>query len=130
MKRVTGIGGVFFKAKDPKTLGQWYADHLGIEQEADSPTAVFRWQPLGQPDQVGVTVWAVFPQDADYLGAETAPLMIDYSVDDLDALLVVLKEEGVQIDQRGIQESEHGRFAWITDPEGNRVELWEAPERY
>ena len=77
-----------------------------------------------------MTVWAVFPQDADYLGAETAPLMIDYSVDDLDALLVVLKEEGVQIDQRGIQESEHGRFAWITDPEGNRVELWEAPERY
>jgi predicted enzyme related to lactoylglutathione lyase len=56
--------------------------------------------------------------------------MIDYSVDDLDALLVVLKEEGVQIDQRGIQESEHGRFAWITDPEGNRVELWEAPEKY
>lgn len=129
-KRVTGIGGVFFKAKDPKALGQWYAKHLDIELEApESGVSVFRWRYGEDPERKGATVWAAFEQDTDYFGAEDVQYMVNYRVEDLKAVLAALREEGVDIEREMI-ENKHGRFAWIRDPEGHRIELWQAPEDY
>lgn len=119
MKRVTGIGGIFFKAKDPKALGAWYRAHLGIDVE-DWGGASFRW------NGPGTTVWTPFAADTGYFAPSTAPFMINYRVDDLHALLAVLRDEGVRT-EGDVQESEYGKFAWIVDPEGNKIELWQAP---
>ncbi len=127
-KRVTGIGGIFFKARDIATLSAWYRDHLDI-QVGDGHYAVFRWNGTessesGQDAASGLTVWALFPHDTAYFEPGNAPFMINYRVADLDALLEQLRSEGVQIVDRR-QESDEGRFAWIVDPEGNCIELWE-----
>ncbi len=125
MKRVTGLGGVFFKAQNPKTLQEWYVKHLGLPATEYGTT--FQWREEDNPDQVGQTTWCLFPQDTDYFNPSKSPFMINYRVADLDGLLAVLREEGVAVEDR-IESYPYGRFAWITDPEGNRIELWEPTE--
>ncbi|MBC3920833.1 VOC family protein [Undibacterium sp. CY18W] len=128
MKRVVGIGGVFFKAKDPEKLRTWYRDHLGFNLE-EWGGAIF--QPSGSKDADGTTdtektVWSLFPSDSDYFAPSTQAFMINYRVDDLHALLAQLRQEGCAVDAK-VDESEFGKFGWVMDPEGNRVELWQPP---
>lgn len=122
MKRVTGIGGIFFKAKDNHKLLEWYDKHLGIKAHPEYGTA-FEWLDKDDPKKTGMTTWSVFKDESKYFDR---PFMVNYRVDDLDALLVVLKTEGVEIDKS--ENSDYGKFAWIIDPEGNRIELWEPPK--
>lgn len=123
--RVTGLGGVFFKARDQKVLGDWYRRHLGIDVQ-DGGWAVFRWRDHEDASRPGSTVWSVFPEDTAYFGAGSQRAMLNYRVEDLDAVLAALRSEGVSVDDR-VEESPEGRFGWITDPEGNRIELWQPP---
>lgn len=125
MKRVTGIGGVFFKAQDPAALGAWYQRHLGIDVQPWGG-AVFRWQGDDNPGGDGATIWSPFAADTGYFAPSTAPFMINYRVDDLHALLAVLRAEGVQVDDK-VETSEQGSFGWVIDPEGNKLELWQPP---
>ena len=120
MKRVTGIGGVFFKAKDPKALGAWYKKHLGIDVQSWGGAA-FEWSGSG------TNAWSLFPSDSKKFAPGTASFMINYRVADLRALLAELRKEGVTVDDK-VDESEYGKFGWCVDPEGNKIELWEAPE--
>lgn len=124
MQRVTGMGGMFFKARDPQRLMQWYHEHLGIESEAGG--ASFHWRERNDPTREGFTVWNAFPHDTAYFRPSSKPFMFNFRVADLDALLTELRAAGVQVDQR-TEEYSYGRFGWIMDPEGNRVELWEPP---
>ena len=128
-RRVTGIGGVFFKAKDPAKLGAWYAKHLELDLEPTSPTTTFRWRQPDDPNRNGATVWSLFPHDTDYFGPDNVSFMVNYRVENLDALMAVLKQEGVEI-LREAEDSPYGRFAAIRDPEGNGIELWQAPDNY
>jgi len=122
MKRVTGIGGVFFKCEDPTEMKDWYRKHLGIP--AGQYGANFHWRKKENPDEVGITVWSPFPRDTDYFNPSESSFMINYRVEDLEGLLEELKQEGVE--QVGKMETfEYGKFAWIQDPEGNKIELWE-----
>ena len=123
MKRVTGIGGIFFKARDPATLGAWYRDHLGLDV-TEWGGAVFDWG--GDGSEPGMTIWSPFAADTDYMAPGTAPFMINFRVADLEALLAALKAEGCNVVDR-TETSEHGRFGWVIDPEGNKVELWQPP---
>lgn len=121
---VTGIGGVFFKARDPESLREWYGRHLDLEA---GPGGVhFLWREHGEPGRVVRTVWSVFPDDTDYFGSSGQRLMVNYRVRDLDALLSRLATEGIH-PVKGTEAYPYGRFAWIEDGEGNRVELWEPP---
>lgn len=126
MKRVTGIGGIFFKSADAQNLYRWYEKHLGITRMPDNGAA-FEWRELDDAQRKGMTVWSIFPRETKYFDPSRSPFMINYRVDDLDALLKVLKEEGVEIDPHR-EDYDYGRFAWIMDPEGNRIELWEPPK--
>jgi len=128
MKRVTGIGGIFFKTQDPQALYQWYEKHLGIPPASDGTSATFEWREVDDPEAKGMTVWSIFPRDTRYFDPSASPFMINYRVDDLDALLAALQEEGVQIDPHR-EDYDYGRFAWIMDPAGNRIELWEPPKK-
>lgn len=127
MKRVTGIGGIFFKADNPKQMYDWYQKHLGIDPIPGGSCAMFDWRDAENPDQKGSTVWSINPRDTTYFGAGPQTFMMNYRVENMDALLEALKAEGVQIDPKR-DDSEFGRFAWIVDPEGNRIELWEPPK--
>jgi predicted enzyme related to lactoylglutathione lyase len=124
MKRVTGIGGVFFKAKDPEKLKAWYRTHLGIESE--SWGAVFHWRDDPRSAD-GSTAWSVFTEETKYFEPGKKPFMINFRVEDLDWLLTQLRAEGVEVNAKS-EESEFGKFSWVMDPEGNRVELWEPPK--
>ena len=125
MKRVTGIGGIFFKANDAPTLRAWYQRHLGVDVQ-DWGGAAFNWtQDDGKPID-GSTIWSVWPQDGDQFAPSKSSFMINYRVDDLHALVALLKAEGCHVLDKS-EESEFGKFAWVMDPEGNRVELWEPP---
>jgi predicted enzyme related to lactoylglutathione lyase len=126
MKRVTGIGGVFFKSKDPKALAAWYRAHLGVAVE-DWGGAVFHWRSPENPEGAGTTVWNPFPQDTTYFEPGGSGFMINYRVADLHALLAVLREEGVAV-LENVEESEFGKFGWVIDPDGNKVELWQPPD--
>jgi len=126
-KRVTGIGGLFFRAKDPAALGAWYRDRLGIPVGEDG-TAILEWRDKDDPEQVGMTVWSPFKQDTTYFGPGPQTFMMNFRVDDLDAVLAALAAEGVTIDPKR-EDHDYGRFAWIVDPEGNRIELWEPPKK-
>ena len=126
MKRVTGIGGIFFKAKDPETLYQWYEKHLGVRRAPDGSGVIFEWGEDNDGEPGGMTVWSIFPRDTKYFEPSASQFMINYRVQDLDGLLQALQTEGVQIDPHR-EDYDYGRFAWIMDPEGNRVELWEPP---
>ena len=121
MRRVTGIGGIFFKAKDPKALQAWYERHLGIDVQ-DWGGTVFRWA-----DADGTTVWSIAPADTESFAPSTAPFMVNYRVADVRALLAALRDEGCNV-LDDFQDSEYGKFGWVIDPEGNKVELWEPPE--
>jgi predicted enzyme related to lactoylglutathione lyase len=123
--RVTGIGGVFLKARDSAQLGQWYRRHLGIDVQ-EGGFAVFKWREHEDPMRPGATIWSVFPDDTEYFGAREQRAMINYRVANLDAVLAALRTEGVLVDER-VEETAEGRFGWITDPEGNRIELWQPP---
>jgi len=125
MKRVTGIGGIFFKADQPEALRAWYKRHLGIPIEEHGAT--FMWREDEDPNRRGMTVWSIFARESSYFDPTSAPFMINYRVDDLDALLEQLRAEGVTIDPKR-EDYEYGRFAWIIDPAGNRIELWEPPK--
>lgn len=122
MKRVTGLGGIFFKAKDPQALNAWYREHLGLDTAAWGGV-VFRWAD-DSPD--GTTLWSPFKADTDYMAPSAAPFMINFRVADLHALLAALRAEGCTVLDR-VDESEYGKFGWVLDPEGNKVELWEPP---
>ncbi len=123
MKRVTGIGGIFFKSNDPAALGAWYRTHLGLEVE-NWGGAIFNWG--GPGSEKGMTIWSAFRSDTTYMQPGTANFMINFRVADLDALLAELRAEGCNVEER-LEESEQGRFGWVIDPEGNKVELWEPP---
>jgi predicted enzyme related to lactoylglutathione lyase len=120
--RVTGIGGVFFKAHDAPKLAAWYREHLGIVSEGGFHS--FEWLEKEDPSKEGSTVWAVFPDTTKYFGASKSPVMINYRVANLDYVLAQLRKEGVTVDDK-VQDESYGKFGWATDPEGNRFELWE-----
>jgi predicted enzyme related to lactoylglutathione lyase len=125
MKRVTGIGGIFFKAKDPVALGAWYREHLGIDVQAWCGAA-FAWTDDAGNPTGGMTVWSLRGIDTDSFAPSVAPFMINYRVADLTALLSALREEGCDVIDRA-EESEYGKFGWVMDPEGNKLELWQPP---
>ncbi len=122
MARVTGIGGVFFKAKDPKALSAWYAKNLGI-QLSDYGGASLLWSDE-IPAGTGQTAWSIFPEKSSHFGPGSQQFMVNYRVDDMDALLESLAAKGVWIDPKR-QDEVYGKFAWIKDCDGNRLELWE-----
>ena len=126
--RVTGIGGVFFKARDPAALAAWYREHLGLPLDAGATHAVFEagsdgGDASGAPAQ---TVWAPFAADTAYFGSGPAGWMVNYRVTDLDAMLAQLRAAGAWVADE-VQAGEFGRFGWAADPEGTRFELWEPP---
>ena len=125
MKRVTGIGGIFFKAKDAPALRAWYKQHLGIDVQ-DWGGAVFDWTDAEGKPVAGTTTWSIDPQETDHFAPGSASFMVNYRVADLQALVKALKEEGCNVLDE-IYESEYGKFAWVMDPDGNKVELWEPP---
>ncbi len=127
MRGVTGIGGVFFKSTDPEELVAWYQEHLGIQLREDG-SVDFEWRERNAPHEVGYTVWAPFREDTTYFNPSEKSFMINFRVADLDSLLRQLQEEGVVVDDR-VEDTPYGRFGWIMDPEGNRVELWEPVPR-
>ncbi len=125
MRRVTGIGGIFFKAADPKALADWYKVHLGLKLE-DWGGVAFRWAEDNGSGN-GTTVWSPFKADTTYFAPSTAPFMVNFRVEDLRGLLEALRAEGCEVDEK-VDESEFGIFGWVMDPEGNRVELWQPPQ--
>jgi catechol 2,3-dioxygenase-like lactoylglutathione lyase family enzyme len=121
--RITGVGGVFFKAKDPKALAAWYRDVLGLPLEAWGGAAL-RYDAPNHPPAL---IWSAFPASTNYFAPSTGGFMINYAVDEMDAFLARLRAKGVEILKRS-DDDPNGRFAWILDPEGNKIELWE-PKR-
>lgn len=126
MRRVTGIGGIFFKAKDPGALQEWYKRHLGIDVQEWGGTA-FQWTDGDGNPVGGSTIWSVAAQDAPNFAPSEASFMVNYRVEDAKALAKVLREEGCDVLDE-VHESDFGVFAWVIDPEGNKVELWQPPE--
>ncbi|RDV40131.1 VOC family protein [Bradymonadaceae bacterium TMQ3] len=122
MARVTGIGGIFFRATDPEALRAWYVEHLGLP-DIDG-YVIFQNKDETQPD--AYSIWAPFKNDTEYFGSARQAFMINFRVDNLDAMLTRLRDAGVEVDAK-IEDSEFGRFGWAVDPEGHRFELWEPP---
>lgn len=120
MKRVTGIGGIFFSATDPVGLRAWYRQHLGIDVQAWGGAA-FAWG-----DPAGTTVWSIGAAGSEAFAPGKPAFMINYRVDDLAALLQALRDEGCNVLEK-TDDSEYGKFGWVIDPEGNKVELWQPP---
>lgn len=125
MKRVTGIGGIFFHAKDPIALRAWYKKHLGIDVQEWGGAALSWTDEAGNPTP-GMTVWSIGSAGGDQFAPSTATFMINYRVENLAALLAVLREEGCNVLEKS-EDSEYGKFGWVMDPEGNKVELYEPP---
>ena len=123
--RILGIGGVFFKSANRDQMREWYAEHLGLADKGQG--AMLPWREHGNPQQEHVTVWTVFPAASSYFDPSPAPFMINYRVADLMALLDLLRSEGCNVDEK-TDVSEFGKFGWVMDPEGNRIELWEPPD--
>lgn len=125
MQRVTGIGGIFFQTKDPAALHAWYRRHLGLDVQPWGGAAL-RWADDPAQPGGGSTIWSVGAQDGEGFGPARAPFMINYRVADVRALVAALRAEGCQVLDR-VEESEYGVFAWVIDPEGHKVELWQPP---
>lgn len=125
--RVTGLGGIFFKARNPSRLGAWYQKHLGLPIEVWGG-CTFQWREAKNPKRKGSTVWSPFESDTPYFGPGKQEHMVNYRVANLKRVLAALKKERVWIDPKGIESSEFGQFAWVKDGEGNRIELWEPPK--
>src|SRR5476649_2209220 len=116
---ITGVGGIFFKAKDPKALAAWYRDVLGLPLQSWGGAVL----PYDAPQHPPALIWNVLPASTNYLAPSTSSLMINYAVDDMDAFIARLNAQGVTPLKRTDDAS--GRFAWILDPEGNKIELWQ-----
>ena len=121
LEQVTGIGGVFFKVKDPKGMAAWYRTNLGIPSKGGYTD--FTWRDKDHPEEMGHTAWRIFPTNTTYFGQSPSSLMINYRVSNLDRMLEQLRRSEVKIEK--VENYDYGRWAWITDPEGNRIELWE-----
>ena len=126
MRRVTGIGGIFMSAKDPKALCDWYKKHLGIDVQPWGGAA-FDWTDSEGNPTKGSTIWSVGPADGNHFAPSKSTFMVNYRVEDLAALLNALREEGCNVLEKG-DDSEYGKFGWVMDPEGNKVELWQPPQ--
>lgn len=126
MEKVVGIGGVFVRAKDEEALARWYGEHLGLDINELFWGAVF---PLTTPDVPAGSygIWGSFPEDSEYFGSKDNMFMVNFRVADLDAMLAQLRAAGCVVDDK-VERSEYGQFGWVTDPEGNRVELWQPPD--
>ncbi|WP_201747893.1 VOC family protein [Chitinophaga vietnamensis] len=122
MKRVTGIGGIFFKCNDPEKVKQWYQTHLGFG--ADQYGTKFEWRQAEDSTKKGYTVWSPFADNTKYFAPSTKDFMINYQVEDIEALVAALKEEGVTVLDK-IETYDYGKFVHILDIEGNKIELWE-----
>jgi predicted enzyme related to lactoylglutathione lyase len=125
MKKVTGIGGIFFKARDPAALRSWYQEHLGIDVQ-DWGGAAFQWVDAEGKPAAGTTIWNISDSGSDYYAPGTSSFMVNYRVADLHALLDELRREGCNVLDK-TEDSEFGKFGWVMDPEGNKIELWEPP---
>jgi hypothetical protein len=125
MDRVIGVGGIFFKARDPEALREWYRRHLHLDVQPWGGVT-FRTPEPDVPGQEVATVWSIFPESTRYFEPSSAPFMINYRVRELARVLAELRAEGCAVDAR-TEESEFGKFGWVMDPEGNRIELWEPP---
>lgn len=123
--RVIGIGGVFLKSPDEARLSTWYQEKLGLPASLDQGVFL-RWRSFEHPNEEHRTVWAAFADDSDYFAPSSAKFMVNYVVDDLDAMLARLKSEGVAVDPKQ-EDYPYGRFGWAFDPDGNKIELWEPP---
>ena len=125
MRRVTGIGGIFFTAKDPKALCAWYKKHLGIDVQ-DWGGAAFTWTDAAGNPAKGTTVWSIGAAHGNQFAPSKSDFMVNYRVEDLAALLQALREEGCEVLEK-TDDSEYGKFGWVMDPEGNKLELWQPP---
>ena len=125
MEKVTGIGGIFIKAENPSELQKWYEEKLGFPAADDGPT-IFEWREADAPEQLGQTAWSLFPQGTTYFDPSRSSWMVNYRVENLELMLAQLREAGVTIVAE--MDEEYGSFAWVLDPEGNKVELWESPK--
>jgi len=125
MKKVTGIGGIFFKCKDANKMKEWYKEHLGFDTNAYGVT--FEWYDGEDSTKKGSTTWSPFAETTKYFEPSTKEFMINYRVHDLEALVAELKEEGVTIVDN-IEHYDYGKFVHIMDIEGNKIELWEPKE--
>ena len=125
MKKVTGLGGVFFKCDNPQSMNEWYAKNLGLATSEYGTT--FEWREADQPSKKGSTTWSIFPKDTPYFNPSARPFMINYRVENIVALVDELKKENVTIVDE-IAEYDYGKFVHVLDPEGNIIELWEPKE--
>lgn len=121
-KRVTGIGGIFFKTKDPEKTKSWYDKHLGIE--TDQYGGLFKWRDFDDKEKICTSAWSPFNENTDYFGPSDKEYMFNYRVENLEELLATLKDEGVTIVGE-MEVYDYGKFGWIMDPEGRKIELWE-----
>ena len=122
-RRAVGVGGVFFRSRDPAKLAEWYRNHLGIKIQ--DGVALFSWRAFRPPHRPAQTVWALFPRDSDYF-PKGQQSMVNYRVKHLERTLTRLKKEGVKVSPKS-EVSEYGKFGWAFDAEGNKIELWEPP---
>jgi predicted enzyme related to lactoylglutathione lyase len=126
MRRVTGIGGIFMTAQNPKALCDWYKLHLGIDVQ-DWGGAAFSWADAAGTPTGGTTIWSVGPADGQHFAPSRSAFMVNYRVDDLDALLKALRDEGCNVLDK-TEASAYGKFGWVIDLEGNKLELWQPPQ--
>ena len=125
MEKVIGIGGVFVRAADRKGLAGWYKEHLGLDIDEEWCGAILPGPPSGDPHGGGI--WSAFPKETEYFGPNQRHFMVNFRVADRDSMLAQLREAGCDVDDK-TEDSEYGHFGWVTDPEGNRIEIWQAPE--
>ena len=122
MEKVTGIGGIFIKADNPAELQNWYQDKLGLPV-GEYDLTLFHWREADAPEKLGQTAWSLFPRQTTYFDPSRASWMVNYRVENMERMLAQLREAGVTIEGELVEE--YGRFAWVLDPEGNKIELWE-----
>ena len=123
MKKVTGIGGIFFKCDDPQKMKDWYSQNLGLPVE--SYGTMFKWRDIDNPDKEGATIWSPFKKDTKHFEPSKKDFMINYRVENIEELVEQLKKDGVTIIDEIVTYDEYGKFVHILDPEGNSIELWE-----
>lgn len=121
LEKITGIGGVFMKVQNPKAMVGWYRTNLGMQLKGGY--ADFEWREKENPDRIGHTAWTLLSTNTTYFGSSTAPYMINYRVANLDRMIDQLKRGGIAVEK--VKDEGYGRFTWVTDPEGTRIELWE-----
>jgi predicted enzyme related to lactoylglutathione lyase len=127
MARVIGMGGLFFKSKNPANLYTWYERNLGLKRDKTSMAVMLSWSEAFRSRPKGMTVWSIFPANTKHFRPSRACFMINFAVDDLDGMLARLRRNRAKVDPK-VEEYDYGRFAWVMDPDGNRIELWEPPK--